>query len=104
MSSCKGRACYEKRKKTPVRSKSISVESERGASHFRLPEGSKCLHAGRIRGFCILHSKRQGQEDRRLRAGQGSRGRTSGYRRFLWGRVLDRTAPASVNRLRRDGM
>jgi hypothetical protein len=61
-------------RKLPVRSQSISVESERGASHFLLPEGSKCLHPGRIRGFCILHSKRQGQEDRRLRAGQGSRG------------------------------
>ena len=26
-------------RKLPVRSQSISVESERGASHFRLPEG-----------------------------------------------------------------
>ena len=41
MNSCEGRACYETRKKAPVRSQSISVESERGASHFRLPEGSK---------------------------------------------------------------
>ena len=30
MSSCEGRACYETRKKVPVRSPSISVESERG--------------------------------------------------------------------------
>src|SRR5258706_7374627 len=34
----------------------------------------------------------------------GSRGRTSGDRRFLWGRVLDRTTAASVNSLRCDGM
>jgi len=40
----------------------------------------------------------------RLRAGQGSRGRNSGNRRFLRGRVLDRTAAASGNRLRYDGM
>src|SRR4029077_11893746 len=100
MNSCEGRACYETRKKAPVRSQSISVESERGASHFRLSEGSKRLHAGRTRGFCFLHSERQGQEDRRLRAGQGSRGRTSGNRRFLWGRVLDGAAAASVSRLR----
>jgi cAMP-binding proteins - catabolite gene activator and regulatory subunit of cAMP-dependent protein kinases len=63
MNSCEGRAWYETRKKAPVRSQSISVESERGASHFRLSEGSKRLHAGRTRGFCFLHSERQGQED-----------------------------------------
>jgi len=40
-------------RKLPVRSQSISVESERGASHFLLPEGSKCLHPGRIRGLSI---------------------------------------------------
>ena len=74
MNSCEGRPLMNRERKLPVRSQSISVESERGASHFLLPEGSKCLHPGRIRGFCILHSKRQGQEDRRLRAGQGSRG------------------------------
>src|SRR3977135_1920112 len=77
MSSCEGRVCYETQKKAPVRSQSISVESERGASHFRLSEGSNCLQAGRPRGFCFLRSERQGQEDRRLRAGEGSRGRTA---------------------------
>src|ERR1700738_733373 len=104
MNSCEGRACYETRKKASVRSQSISVESERGASHFRLSEGSNCLQAGRTRGFCFLHSERQGQEHRRLRAGEGSRGRTSGNRRFLWGRVLDRTAAASVDRHRRGAL
>ena len=64
----------------------------------------KNSHAGRTRGFRSLRSERQGQEDRRLRAGEGSHGRTSGNRRFLWGRVLDRTAAAPVNRLRFDGM
>jgi len=59
---------------------------------------------GETRGFCFLHSERQGQEDRRLRAGEGSRGRTSGNRGFLWGRVLERTAAASGNSLRHDGM
>src|ERR1700730_16174359 len=100
MSSCEGRVCYETQEKASVRSQSISVESERGASHFRLSEGSHCLQAGRTRGFCFLHSERQGQEHRRLRAGEGSRGRTSGNRRFLWGRVLDRTVAASGNSLR----
>jgi CRP/FNR family cyclic AMP-dependent transcriptional regulator len=46
MSSCKGRASDETRKKAPVRSQRISVESERGASLIRLSEGSNCLHAG----------------------------------------------------------
>ena len=90
--------------KAPVRSQSVSLESKRRASHFRLSEGSNCVPAGRSCGFCFLHSERQGQEDRRLRAGQGSGGRTSGNRRFRWGRVLDRTAAASGNRLRNDGM
>jgi len=44
------------------------------------------------------------KKTRRLRAGEGSRGRASGNRRFLWGRVLDRTVAATVNRLRDDGM
>ena len=92
------------RKKARIRSQSISVESERRTSHCRLSEGSNCLHARRTSRFCFLHSERQGQEDRRLRAREGSRGRTSGNRRFLWRRVLDRTAAASVNRLRYDGM
>jgi hypothetical protein len=48
----------------------------------------------------FLHSERQGQEDRCLRAGEGSRGRASGGRRFLWGRVLDGTTAASGNSLR----
>src|SRR6266849_6101906 len=101
---CEGKACHETQRKAPIRSHSISVESKRGASRFRLSEGSNCLHAGRIRGFCFLHSSWQGQEDRCLRAGEGSRGRTSGDRRFLWGRVLDRTTAASGNSLRCDGM
>ena len=46
MSSCEGRACYETRKKAPVRSQSISVESERGARHFRLSEGSNVYTQG----------------------------------------------------------
>src|SRR5258706_3750464 len=50
-----------------------------------------------------IHSGK-GQEDRCLRAGEGSRGRTSGDRGFLWGRVLDRTTAASGNSLRCDGM
>ena len=94
----------KRERKLPFDPKVFLVESERGASHFRLSEGSKCLHAGRTRGFGFLHSERQGQEDRRLRAGQGSRGRTFGNRRFLWRRVLDRTAAASGNRPRHDGM
>src|SRR5258708_21281166 len=102
--SFEGRACHGTQKKASIRSQSISVESKRGASHFRLSERSNCLHAGRTRGFCFLHSERQGQEDRCLRAGEGSRGRTSGDRRFLWGRVLDRTTRASGNSLRCDGM
>jgi hypothetical protein len=44
------------KRKAPIRSQSISVESRRGASHFRLSEGSNCLHTGRTRGFCFLHS------------------------------------------------
>jgi CRP/FNR family transcriptional regulator, cyclic AMP receptor protein len=52
----------------------------------------------------VAYSERQGQEDRHLRAGEGSRGRNSGNRRFLWGRVFDRTTAASVNRLRYDGV
>ena len=78
------------------------VNGGRAISDYRKDQNR--LHAGRTCGFCFLHSERQGQEDRRLRAGQGSRGRTSGNRRFLWGRVFDRTAAASVNRLRHDGM
>ncbi len=104
MSSCEGKAGNETEGKAPVRSQSVSLESKRRTSHFRLSEGSNCVPAGRSCGFCFLHSERQGQEDRRLRAGQGSRGRTSGNRRFRRGRVLDRTAAASVNRLRNDGM
>ena len=46
MSSCEGRVCYETRKKAPVRSQSISVESERRASHFRLSKGSKFYTQG----------------------------------------------------------
>src|SRR5467141_5257357 len=102
--SFEGRACHGTQRKASIRSQSISVESKRGASHCRLSEGSNCLHAGRTRGFCFLHSERQGQEDRRLRAGEGSRGRTSGNRRFLWGKVLERTAAASGTSLRHDGM
>ena len=94
----------KRKAKLPFDPKVFLVESKRRTSHFRLSEGSNCLHAGRSCGFRFLHSERQGQEDRRLRAGEGSRGRTSGNRRFLWGRVLDRTAAASGNRLRYDGM
>src|SRR5258706_7241525 len=102
--SCEGRACHETQRKALIRSQSISVESKRGASHFRLSEGSNCLYAGYTRGFWFLHSERQGQEHRCLRAGEGSRGRSSGNRRFLWGRVLDRTTAASGNSLRCYGM
>src|SRR6266404_403359 len=97
-------ACLETQRKTLIRPQSISVESKWGARYFRFWEGSNYIHAGRTRGFCFLHSERQGQEDRCLRAGEGSRGRTSGDRRFLWGRVLDRTTAASGNSLRCDGM
>src|SRR5258708_30090949 len=100
MNPCEGRPCYETQRKAPVRSQSVSLESKRGACHCRLSEGSNCLHAGRTRGFCFLHSERQGREDRRLRAGEGSRGRTSGNRRFLWVRGLERTATASGSSLR----
>src|ERR1700683_4182115 len=44
------------------------------------------------------------KEDRRLRAGEGSRSRTSGNRRFLWGGVLDRRASAFGNSLRYDAI
>ena len=101
---CSHAVNYELPGGPPVRSQSVSLESKRRSSHFRLSEGSNRLHAGRARGLCFLHSERQGQEDRRLRAGEGSRGRASGNRRFLWGRVLDRTVAATVNRLRDDGM
>src|SRR5260370_4092897 len=102
--SFEGRACHGTQRKASIRSQSISVEGKRGASHFRLSEGSNCLHAGRTRGFCFLHSEWKGQEDRCLRTGEGSRGRSYGNRRFLWGRVLDRTTAASGNSLRCDGM
>ena len=39
-------ACHETQRKAPIRPQSISVESERGASHFRLWEGSNYIHAG----------------------------------------------------------
>src|ERR1700758_498210 len=94
MSLLRRRACNETKKKAPVRSQSVSLERERWTSHCRLSEGSKCLQAGRLCGVRFLHSERQGQVDRRLRAGEGSRGCSSGYRRFLWGRVLNRTAAA----------
>ena len=83
--------------KLPFDPKVFLVESERRTNHFQLSEGSNCLPAGRSCGFGFLHSERQGQEDRRLRARQGSRGRTSGNRRFLWRRMLERTAAASGN-------
>jgi len=57
MSSCEGRAGYETPKKTPVRSPSISVESERGASHFRLSKESNRLPAGQTRVFYIKSGK-----------------------------------------------
>src|SRR5258708_37490862 len=93
--SCEGRACHETQRKGPIRPQSISVESKRGASHFRLSEGPNCLHTGRTRGFCFLHSEWQGQEDRCLRAGEGSRGRTSVTLRLLSGSVLARTTASS---------
>ena len=44
------RSCsHDQQWQASIRSQSISVESERGASHFRLSEGSNCLHAGRTR-------------------------------------------------------
>ena len=89
--------------KPPVRSQSISVESERGASYFRLSEGSSCLHAA-CTGCCFYIQSGKVKKTVSLRAGEGSCGRASGNRRFLWGSVLDRTGAASVNRLRDDGM
>ena len=77
------RKAKQNKSKAPVRSQSVSRESKRGAIHFQLSEGSNCLHAGRTRGFCFLHSERQGQKDRPLRAGQGSRGRTFGTGDFF---------------------
>ena len=78
------------------------VNGGRAISDYR--KDQIVLQAGRSCGFRFLHSERQGQEDRRLRAGEGSRGRTSGSRRFLWRRVLGRTAAASVDGLRYDEM
>ena len=94
----------KRKAKLPFDPTSVSLESKRRASHFRLSEGSNCVQAGRSFGFRFLHSERQGQEDRRLRAGEGSRGRTSGNRRFRWRGLLNRRAAASVDGFRSDEM
>src|ERR1700731_1558934 len=52
----------------------------------------------------FFYSERQGQEDRRLRAGEGSRGRTSGNRRFLRRGMLGRRGAASGDGFRHDEM
>src|SRR4029077_812456 len=77
------RARNETPSKAPVRSQCVSLQSKRRASHFRLSEGSNRIQARRSFGCRFLHSERQGQEDRRLRGGQGGRGRTSRSRQFL---------------------
>src|SRR5580704_12495424 len=93
----------KRKKKVPFDPK-VFLAKVNGGRTYRLSEESNCLHAGRTLGFCFLHSERQGQEDRRLRAGEGSGGRTFGNRRFFWRGVLDRRAAASGNSLRHDGM
>ena len=75
-----------------------------GRRHFRLSEGSNCIQPGRSCGCRVLHPERQGQEDRRIRAGQGSRGRPSGSRRFLRRGLPRRRGVAPGDRVRSDEM
>ena len=94
----------KRKAKLPFDPKVFLAKVNGGRAHFRISERSNCVQAGRSCGFCFLHSERQGQEDRRLRAGQGSRGRTSGNRRFLRRRLSSRGGAASVDGHRSDEM
>jgi hypothetical protein len=55
--------------KPPFDPQVFLAKKRRRTRHFRLSEGSNRVQAGRSFGFRFLHSERQGQEDRRVRAG-----------------------------------
>ena len=64
------------------------------------------LSTGRVKPRILFSTFRAGQVKATVvsEQGEGSRGRTSRNRRFLWRRVFGRTATASVNCLRNDAV
>ena len=100
----KVRQAMKRKARLPFDPKMFLSKVNGGTTHFRLSERSDRLQAGRSCGCRFLHSERQGQKDRRLRAGQGSRGRSSGSWRFLRRGLLGGRGAASVDGLRSDEM
>ena len=93
-----------KKKKVPFDSESISRHRKWRPEHFQISNEPKSLRAGWFCGCGVLYPKRQGQNHRCLRAGQGSRRRGNGAGRILRRGMPDGAAGALSDRNNNDGM